>query len=440
VTGPDATELDLLGIGIGPFNLALAALLDPVTGVWAEFCEQAATFGWHPGLLLDGATTQVPFLADLVTLADPTSRYSFLEYLRAHDRLYPFYFREQFHVPRREYDHYCRWVAGRLPACRFGAQVAALHWLDAAAVFEAEIIDVGTGRVRRRRARNVVLGVGTAPYVPPALAGALGPDAFHSADFLAGRPALEAAGAVTVVGSGQSGAEVFLALLRDQPERGYQLDWLTRAPGFLPMEYTPLALEHFTPDYTAYFHALPAATRDRVLPSQDLLYKGIDPGTSAEIYRLLYERTVGGARPPVRLRPHLEVQSAEPTPGGPRRWRLGCRHRQLDRALHVDTDCLILATGYRASRPALLDPIADRIDWDAQGRFQVAADYRVATAPAITGGLFVQNAELHTHGVGTPDLGLGAYRAATIANAVAGRPVYRLPGRVAFTDFGASPS
>ena len=111
---------DLLGVGIGPFNLSLAALLDPVDGVDAVFFDQADGFAWHPGLLVEGTTTQVPFLADLVTLADPTSRHSFLEYLRAHDRLYRFYLRERFHLPRREYDHYCRWVAGRLAACRFG--------------------------------------------------------------------------------------------------------------------------------------------------------------------------------------------------------------------------------------------------------------------------------------------------------------------------------
>ena len=67
---------DLLGVGIGPFNLSLAALLDPVDGVDAVFFDQADGFAWHPGLLVEGTTTQVPFLADLVTLADPTSRHS----------------------------------------------------------------------------------------------------------------------------------------------------------------------------------------------------------------------------------------------------------------------------------------------------------------------------------------------------------------------------
>jgi lysine N6-hydroxylase len=96
----------------------------------------------------------------------------------------------------------------------------------------------------------------------------------------------------------------------------------------------------------------------------------------------------------------------------------------------------VLATGYSARRPALLDPLADLVRWDHRGRYQVNADYRVALAPAVTGSLFVQNAELHTHGVGTPDLGLGAWRSATILNAVTGGAAYRLPKRTAFTRFG----
>ena len=72
---------------------------------------RADEFRWHPGMMLEGATIQVPFLADLVTMADPTSPYSFLTYLKATGRLYPFYIRESFYPLRAEYDAYCRWVA-----------------------------------------------------------------------------------------------------------------------------------------------------------------------------------------------------------------------------------------------------------------------------------------------------------------------------------------
>ncbi len=42
-------------------------------------------------MLIEGVTLEVPFLADLVTLADPTSPYSFLNYVRERDRIYEFY-------------------------------------------------------------------------------------------------------------------------------------------------------------------------------------------------------------------------------------------------------------------------------------------------------------------------------------------------------------
>ncbi len=69
----------------------------------------------------------MPFLADLVTLADPTSPFSFLNYLHASGRLYRFYFRERFHVLRREFEAYCQWVAARLESCRFGHRVDAIR-------------------------------------------------------------------------------------------------------------------------------------------------------------------------------------------------------------------------------------------------------------------------------------------------------------------------
>jgi len=424
------TVHDLVGVGIGPFNLALAALASDVAELDAVFLDEKPDFSWHPGLLLEGTTLQVPFLADLVTLVDPTSRWSFLSYLRAHDRLFRFYFAERFLVPRREYDDYCRWVASSLASCRFGARVESLRWTgDHFKLWYA----AASGQRATLAARNIVLGVGTRPVTPPAFDGLLGKEVFHAADYLPQRPALVGARDVTVVGSGQSGAEVFLDLLRAQRDEGWRLRWITRSPAFAPMEYSKLGLEHFTPDYLHYFRELPAPTRAAVVPGQWQLYKGISAQTIAEIYDLLYERTVGGGRADVSLHPGVAVTAAAVGPDGV---RLTCRHLQQDQPLDVTTDRVVLATGYAAVRPAFLD--AELVDWDERGRYQVDADYRVATDPSVTGGLYVQNAELHTHGVGTPDLGLGAWRAATILNAVVGRPVQRVPQATAFTSFGVA--
>ncbi|WP_250283999.1 lysine N(6)-hydroxylase/L-ornithine N(5)-oxygenase family protein, partial [Frankia sp. CiP1_Cm_nod2] len=437
---PDTRDepFDLVGVGLGPFNLSLAALADGLPGLRTRFFETRPGFSWHPGLLLPGTRLQVPFLADLVTLADPTSRWSFLSYLHAHDRLFRFYFHERFHLLRQEYDDYCRWVATGLASARFGARVDALRWRADTGLFEAEVSVQADGHIRAARtvlARNIVLGVGTEPSVPAALAGLLGPEVFHSAEYRTRRAGLAGAGHVTVVGSGQSGAEVFADLLRAQPETGQALHWITRTPAFAPMEYSKLGLEQFTPDYVRYFHGLDQAAKDAILPTQWQLYKGIDAETIAEIYDLLYERTVAGGSVDAALLPHVAIESGTRTAGG--RIRLTCRHVPQDSAFTVETDRVVLATGYAARRPTLLGPVTDLLDLDDAGRYQVDAAYRLATAPQVSGRIYVQNAELHTHGVGTPDLGLGAWRAAVILDDLTGGAAYRVPRRSAFTTFGA---
>ncbi len=88
---------DVVGIGLGPFNLGLAALTHELTDLDGVFLEARDEFSWHPGMMLEGATIQVPFMADLVTMADPTSRFGFLNHLKQIGRLYPFYIRESFY-------------------------------------------------------------------------------------------------------------------------------------------------------------------------------------------------------------------------------------------------------------------------------------------------------------------------------------------------------
>ena len=43
--------IDLAGIGIGPSNLSIAALIQDVPGASAAFFERKPKFDWHPGLL-----------------------------------------------------------------------------------------------------------------------------------------------------------------------------------------------------------------------------------------------------------------------------------------------------------------------------------------------------------------------------------------------------
>ncbi|GHI08470.1 lysine 6-monooxygenase [Streptomyces cellostaticus] len=438
---PDSPR-DLVGIGIGPCNLSLAALAHPLTELDAVFYEQRPGFDWHPGLLIEGATVQVPFLADLVTLADPTSPWSFLNYLRDRERLFPFYFAERFHILRAEYDAYCRWVSQNLPALRFGHQVDAVRWNPEHDVFEVDFTQLGAEgeaeSLGRTYTRNIVLGVGTAPYVPDPLkplVEASGVPVVHAADYLEHRAAVLAAGHVTVVGSGQSGAEVFLDLLRHRPAGREKLHWIGRSEAFAPMEYSKLGLEHFTPDYTRYFHALAEPVRDRLVAAQGQLHKGIDAGTLAAIHDELYRRSLHGGWPDAVLTPGVRVRTAGRV--ATTKVELHLEHVQQGSRSRLTTDAVVLATGYR-ERPlgrilAGLDPYLRR---DSGERLRIEEEFRLVLDPSVTGSVYVQNAELHTHGVGAPDLGLAAWRSATILNSLTGKKAYPLPTRTAFTTFG----
>ena len=97
-----ADALDLAGIGIGPFNLSLAAQLDSIPTVSARFFERRREFAWHPGMMLPGVEMQTSILKDLVTATNPTSPWSFLAYLVAHRRFYQFLNAEYEAVPRTE--------------------------------------------------------------------------------------------------------------------------------------------------------------------------------------------------------------------------------------------------------------------------------------------------------------------------------------------------
>jgi lysine N6-hydroxylase len=413
---------DFVAIGLGPFNLGLACLAEPLDELDGVFLEARDRLSWHPGLLLDDAVLQVPFLADLVTLADPTSPFSYLAFLKDTGRLYPFYIRESFYPLRREYDHYCRWAADRLTSVRMGQEVVRVDHDGAAYV-------VTTRRGDTFRGTRLVLGTGTGPHVPAGLRGLVdepGP-ALHSADYLERRDELLAAESVTVVGSGQSAAEVYADLLGRRD--GGHLTWLTRSARFHPLEYTKLTLEMTSPEWSAHFQGLPETTRERVQAGQQVLSKGISTPTIDAIYDALYSRSVDGD-PGTTLLTATEVTGARRDGAA---YVLDLHHLEQDEAFGLRTDALVLATGYRPGIPDFLTPVRDRIRWDDRGRYAATATHAVDLAGRE---VFVQNADEHTHGFVSPDLGMGAHRNSVILAAMLGREVYPVEKRIAFQEFG----
>ena len=425
-----AAEYDVVGVGIGPFNLGLAALAHGIPSLRARFFEGRPEFRWHRDMMIEGTTLQVSYLADLVTLVDPASPFSFLAYLKQIGRLYQFAIRDSSYISRREYDAYCRWVCDQLSSLTFGAEVTRV---DVDPDGPGYLVETRTATgVERVRARHVVLGVGTTPSLPACVGDGAGGLVFHSSAYLRRRDDALARGSIVVVGSGQSAAEIFLDLLERKAD-DTQLTWLTRSPRFFPMDYSKLAVEMAAPEYIDHFYRLPPATKARVLAGQDSLFKGINLALIDRIYDTLYERTVDGERDDVHLAAGCALEAVERPAASGGALRLRFQQRELGRRFMLSADALILATGYAYRVPDCLAPLKDRLSRDGDGRPVIGRDYQLACEP---GGLFVQNAELHSHGFTAPDLSLGPYRNATILNAILGEERFPLEQRIAFQDFG----
>jgi lysine N6-hydroxylase len=372
-------------------------------------------------MFLEGAHLQTPFMSDLVTLADPTSPYSFLNYLKDKGRLYSFYIRENFYPLRTEYNDYCRWAAARLSSIRFNTTVTSVSYDEEGEVYVVRTADDAF------TARRLVLGTGTPPYIPEACQG-LGGDMLHNSRYLDHKEALQKKESITLVGSGQSAAEIYYDLLSEIDVHGYRLNWVTRSPRFFPLEYTKLTLEMTSPEYIDYFHALPEETRYRLESQQKGLFKGIDSELIDAIFDLLYQKNLKGPVP-TRLLTNSALRTASYEDGT---YTLGLRQEEQGKDYELHTEGLILATGYRYVTPAFLEPVADRIRFDGHGRFDVARNYSIDTAGRE---IFLQNAGVHTHSITSPDLGMGAYRNAYIIGELLGSEYYAVEKSIAFQEF-----
>lgn len=422
---------DAVGVGLGPFNLSAAALLEPVRKLSACFFEREKEFQWHPGLLFPDATIQVSFLKDLVTLADPQSRYSFLAFLFANRRLYRFINANFARVSRVEFNQYFRWVANRLPNLRFGQEVNSIS-------FEGDSFIVCTPR-QQVRARNIVLGTGLQPVVPECAAGFMNAKnqstLLHASKYFHRDPGTSGM-RVAVVGGGQTGAEVVQHLLSTPEKAPKTLFWVSKRSNFLPLDESPFTNELFTPNYSDYFYGLSAQDRLALLAEQKFASDGISNSLLERIYQLLYQAEfLNGSGRCCSLHPHSELVNITPSAHGG--WVLGL-HDGFNRInTTIEADVVIFATGTAYKPLPALGPIMNRLAHGEHG-FVVQEDYSIQWDGPPSLKIYIQNGAKHCRGIADPNLSLIAWRSAKIVNSLAAECIYDIAESNSVFDFTRS--
>lgn len=422
-------EADFIAIGVGPFNLGLACLTESIENLNGVFLDKKEGFNWHPGMLLEDTTLQVPFLADLVTLADPTNPFSFLNYIKEQGRMYSFYIRENFLLLRNEYNQYCQWAIEKLSNIHFNTKVTHINYEEEEGVYVVTSNCTKTNELKVYKAEKLVFGTGTQPYIPQCCEKLKG-KAIHSSQYLEYKEKVQEKQKITVLGSGQSAAEIFYDLLQEVDTKGYELNWITRSPRFFPLEYSKLTLEMTSPEYVDYFYNLPPHKRDYLIKNQKHLYKGINQDLISAIHDTLYAKRVIAKEPlKVSLRTNAELKKTALNNDS---ISLELHQIEQDKYFKHETEGLILATGYNYQLPEFIKGISNRILWDEQDRFAVERNYSIDKNHRE---IFVQNVELHTHGFATPDLGMVAYRNSYIINEMTGVEHYPIEKKIAFQQF-----
>ncbi|MFD9907512.1 lysine N(6)-hydroxylase/L-ornithine N(5)-oxygenase family protein [Streptomyces sp. NPDC059063] len=421
---------DIVGIGFGPSNLSLAIAIEehqanagdkPVT---AAFFERQAAFGWHRNMLLPQATMQISFLKDLATFRNPLSRYSFVSYLHASNRLVQFVNNQDFFPTRQEFHQYLEWAeAGFRDRVTYNTEVTEIRLSQDAGTGAEQHLDIvvrdtTSGATRVVKARNVAVSTGLVPRMPEGMSS--DERVWHSSEFLTkyGQMKPEELRNVAVVGAGQSAAEITKYLHDMLPHA--QVSAILPSYGYSVADDTPFANQVFDPAAVDHYYFGTENTRDAFWRyHKNTNYSVVDTDVIRELFRRSYEEEVAGEKRLhfLNLTRVKEVKRS----GSDTRVVL---HSLLDGETEheMDVDALVFATGYSTmDATGLLGDLDGFCRRDEQGQHSVERDYRVVTGPELTCGIYLQGGTEHTHGLTSSLLSNIAVRSGEIADSVVRR-------------------
>jgi len=412
---------DLIGIGFGPSNLALAIALqergEQQGALDVLFLDKQADYRWHGNTLVTQSELQISFLKDLVTLRNPTSPFSFVNYLKQHGRLVDFINLGTFYPCRMEYNDYLRWVAAQFEdQSRYGEEVTAIEpVLHKQKVEALRVISRDTqSQSHVRTTRSVVVSPGGTPRIPEAFVSLKGEGrVFHHSQYLQcmarqacvnGKPMR-----IAIIGGGQSAAEAFIDLNDSYPS--VQVDVILRGSALKPADDSPFVNEVFSPEFTDLMFSQNSAQREQMIREyHSTNYSVVDIDLIERIYAVFYRQKVSGIARHT-FRNLTSVQNATATANGIE-LTLG---NIANGASNVQTyDAVVLATGYeRQLHRHLLEPLQEYL-----GDFEVARDYRIKTDARCQASIYMQGFCESSHGLSDTLLSVLPIRADEIAESL----------------------
>ena len=437
---------DLICVGFGPASLAIIiALHDAMespsnTSFKPKVCflEQQPEFRWHSGMMLPDAKMQISFLKDLAMQRDPTSRFTFLNYLKVKDRLVQFTNLSTFLPTRLEFADYMKWCSlAFTDVVEYGKEVVKVEpaKIEENAV-KYDLLSVqardANGELTTRQTRNLVIAVGGRPQLPAFL-----PEnhsrVMHSSVYASQIPDVlksrDKAYNIGVLGSGQSAAEVFNDLHTRFPNAHTHL--IFRDSALRPSDDSPFVNEIFDDDRITPFFNQPATARQHAITADKSTNYSVVRGELLEkIYSDLYQQRVLEADQSLhkhKLHPSTEVAEIIDIPQNKRinvvLKNLAASAGTKSSEMMLNLDCLIYATGYVRDTHKTLLQGCQVINASSTGNWEVGRDYRVK----LDGGfvdedvsIFLQGCNEASHGLSDSLISVLATRGGEVVKSIFG--------------------
>lgn len=418
-----APPLPFIGVGFGPANLAFAvALQETALAVLRDgfFFEGKPEFAWHPEMLLPSSRVQISFLKDLVLQRNPTSPFTYINFLHQQGWLNDFINLNSKVPSRAEYNTYFRWAAGFFAEnVKYAHQVESLDPVlssdGVVRTVKVSVRNLQSDSIGSYETASLVVAMGAQPRLPISATQFDRRRMAHSSTFLSSLRTMKTLNPtpqrLVVLGSGQSAAEILLYLLQEFPNT--EVVSVQRRYSFKQSDNNPFLNEVFSPlERSRFYHG---NSRYRSLVMRDVAvanYSVVERSLLDQLYFEKYRRMQNAAPPPIvyQFTEILEAHSNKEYV------QLLLRDLVTGETNSVKADFVFFGSGYDWTCPKLLvDALGEYVQRDESGEVMYSDSSRLLTQAHFRVPVYVQGAAEHSYGIGETLLSNLADRAGKLA-------------------------
>lgn len=397
---------DVFGIGFGPSNISLAILLEEQGEMTFYFTEASSDSTWQKEMMLDKSDIQNNPHRDLITLHDPRSKYTFLNYLHENNKLECYLNLGTKFPLRKEYSKYINWVSEHFKAnVNYNTRITSV---DIDEINNIYIIKSKSGEIYK--ARSLVVGTGRSAFIPEVFKKTGEDKCFHLTKYLSqinkiSKYKHDQEMVFTVVGASQSAVEIILDLSNRFPKA--HIHNLIRGFSIKLKDTSPFSYEIFKSTNTDFFYDLDVDSKENIRNElRSTNYSSVDEDVLKELYLKIYEQKLDNKQK-IFIHNNSQIHGVDETE---KTVSINIKNKYSKDQKKIDSDFVILATGFRDiggnpnqdPYPKVLKNIIDYFHFNKRGYIHINRDYSLdtKTKSKILPPIFLSGLCETSHGLG----------------------------------------